>query len=73
MQNSRNEKIIIEIENTGDGFNSKLDTTADKLSDLKDGSIENIQKYVDEKNGNTAKTIKYMKQWKGLTCLYLEF
>lgn len=34
---------IIEIESTGDGFNSRLDTTEEKFSDLKDRFIENIQ------------------------------
>lgn len=54
-------KIIIEIANIGDGFNSKLDTAEEKLRNLKDGSIENSQKYEDEKNGNIAKTIKHME------------
>lgn len=69
----KTEKIITEVGNIGNGFNSKLGITEDKLSDMKDGSIKNIQKYEDEKTGNTANTIKYMKTVKGFICLYLMF
>lgn len=34
---------IIEIESIGDGFNSRLNTTEEKFSDLKDRFTENIQ------------------------------
>lgn len=35
--------IIIEIKNTGNDFNIRLDTAEEKFNDLKDGFIENIQ------------------------------